>query len=127
MNNLSWLIYLASVLPNIGAFLAFIGFLMSAGLLAWCLITWRYNDTVNTRNRICGYTDEKRKYPNFYVLIPVALFLCIISTLIPDKNTIYLIAGSEVGEYVVNTPEAQEILNDVHKIIKLQLKEATNE
>jgi len=78
-------------------------------------------------NNDTSYKEDKWNYPNFYVLVPLVVFLGVIATLIPDQNTIYLIAGSEAGEYVVNTPEAQEILNDVHKIIKLQLKEATNE
>ena len=119
MNNLSWLIYLASVVPNLSGFIVTIIIVVISALLFWSSVTYMHN---------CDHIKEEEwEYPNFKVFIPLIFLLGLIASLIPDKQAIYLIAGSEAGEHVVNTPEAQEILNDVHKIIKLQLKEYANE
>ena len=117
MNNLSWLIYLASVVPNLSGFIITIMIVVSAALSFWALAVAMHNDDYRA--------EEVWEYPKFKVFIPLIFLLGLIASLIPDKQTIYLIAGSEAGEYVVNTPEAQEIMNDIHSIIKLQLKEYT--
>jgi hypothetical protein len=56
-------------------------------------------------------------------IIPIFLLVLMTDRLIPSRDTIYLIAGSEVGEIVVNSPEAREILNNVKTVIKQQIKE----
>ena len=73
------------------------------------------------------YNNEKRKYPKIRTYLPSILVVFAIAILIPSKETIYLIAGSEAGEYVVSTPEAQEIITDIHTIIKKQLEGYTSE
>lgn len=48
-----------------------------------------------------------------------------LSTLaVPSKNTFYLIAGSEAGEAVITSPEGEEIIRDIKKIIKQQINGA---
>jgi hypothetical protein len=116
MNSLSWFLYLADTLPNIGGFAIFIailfGFVSTLYVVAKGLANSGDNDAkAFVSVPVVGYS------PLIFVL---AVFVAI---LIPSKDTIYLIAGSEAGQFVVETPEAQEILNDVKDIIRLQLED----
>jgi Na+/melibiose symporter-like transporter len=116
MNNLSWFLYFADVLPYLSRAIGIIS-LLSIWVIGMVIV----------------YVIVEDKYPRIFgqkVVIFITIlvvFFGISSLFIPSKQTIYLIAASEIGETVVKTPEAQEMLDDVHKIIKLQLKELTKE
>lgn len=49
---------------------------------------------------------------------PALLVCALLAAVIPDRQTIYLIAGSEAGEVVVESEEARAILNDIREVIK---------
>jgi len=116
MNGLSWFLYLADTLSKIGEGALFLGVLIGITgglLLAFWAVAFLFEDT-------------KTPPPwRPYILSMAILFF--VAVLIPSKETIYLIAGSQVGEYVVDTPEAQEILNDIHAVIRAQLEELAGE
>lgn len=109
MNNLSWFLYFAEVIPSLGhaAMLIFIIVLLVGGVI---LFVWTME----------WYTDDAPK-PWFGVYLTTLVVCLLVSVLTPSEETIYLIAGSEAGEAVVTSPEGQEILNDIHTIIKQQL------
>lgn len=112
MNNLSWFLYLADVLPSFASGVGTASALtLFFGIPLWML--W-YFSTI----------DDKPQYkPNgklIYVFL-VSLVVLALSSLIPSKETIYLIAGSEAGEAVVTSEEGKEILNDIHQVIRHQL------
>jgi len=116
MNGLSWFLYLADTLPKIGegafVLLAIIGII--GGI---CLAFWA----------VAFLSEETKTLPPWRPYIITMAILSFVMVLIPSKETIYLIAGSQAGEYVVNTPEAQEILNDIHAVIRAQLRELAGE
>lgn len=116
MNQLSWFLYLADIIPNIGvaATILLVIVLIAGGPL---MGGWSYA-------WVEGEIKARPWYGTFFCTI---LTLTVISVLVPSKETIYLIAGSQAGEYVVNTPQAQEILSDIHQIIRLQLQEMQGE
>lgn len=112
MNSLSWFLYLADVVPMLGFAIGQIA--IGAAVLGvfgfgfWFVIA----------------ADEKdAPKPPLKRFIAVVVIMGIIGALTPSKQTIYLIAGSEAGEYVVTSPEGQEIINDIKAIIKSQIEE----
>lgn len=118
MNNLSWFIYFVEVIPNISLFLLVSGQIALFGSLfiMFCSIPFYVE----------SYDNDKPKYVEWYKLyykriLPILVFILLIAILIPSKETMYLIAGSELGETVVTSQEGQEIMNDIHEIIKHQL------
>lgn len=117
MNDLSWFLYLADVLPNTANSLGAAGFVVSVfggvGLVAWKGIFEIHKD---------GYYDLVDVPKGFWWAWWVFFFLFVISHFIPSKETIYLIAGSEAGEAVATSETGQEILNDIQQVIKHQLK-----
>lgn len=117
MNSLSWFLYLADVLPSMahGA-----GFFVLMGVLivipGMFVLKFCFTPDRNFTQ------DQKDKIP-FWTISTVLVVTGFLLMLVPERDTIYLIAGSEVGEVVVNSPEAREILNDVKTVIKQQIKD----
>jgi len=107
MNNLSWLIYVAEVLPGVA------GAVMFASMVSICVFVYLF----------AYMWTEGLSTVTIAVLIVVFLVITLVCSLVPSKGTIYLIAGSEAGEYVVSTEAGQEIVNDVREIISYQLKQ----
>lgn len=126
MNSLSILLYIADVLYTttgvLTGFLIFGWFGYVVGSLLykmWGNDAWSYDDpdTREKRKKAREWSPfPKQKW--FWISGLVILFL----TLVPSKDTFYMIVASEAGETVVNTPEAQEIMSDVKEIIDIQLE-----
>ena len=73
------------------------------------------------------WTMPNAREENKPKLNKLSVFLCVLviflSTFVPSKDTVYLIAASELGEEVVTSPEVKDMLNDVRSYIKKSLNE----
>lgn len=126
MNSLSWILYFVDVTYQVR------GLLIAVMIVGWILyVIWRLfvgiwsseifssdEEAVAERKRKAQLLPVLPSKWYFAATIAVSLLL----TLIPSKDTVYMIAASEAGEYVVNTPEAQEMLGDLKNILKMQLR-----
>lgn len=106
MNNLSLFLYLAEVSNNLSGLLAFVSFM---AMLATSLA-----------GIIAAHGVLKPRWPIIGAV--AALVLGIIAALLPSKETMYLIAGSEAGEMVVQSEQGQQILDNINKTINTQLE-----
>lgn len=129
MNTLSWLLYLADILPSIASAWAAIAFF---ALLGWCVITMVRLFEGDPEN---SNTRENPFQRGWYKHIPkvqqllfwVATVLGIVSYSIPSKDTFYLIIASEGAEIIVTDESAKEMFKDVQSIVSLQLQEMIDE
>lgn len=110
MNTVSFLIYIADVLPSLAAALIFwacIGCIVGAFLIA------------------CHYDNHRpesaRKVRRLW-FIPFAMIF--VGIFLPSSNTFYLIAASEIGEDVVTSPRAKKIMQVLDSKLDDFLKEA---
>lgn len=115
MNNLSWFLYFADTLPRIGSLAFFIAVIFGLLSIVYAMASW--------------FAEDGDKDARDFVTIPLAkhsllvfVLACAIAVFTPSKETIYLVAGSEAGEFVVNTPEAKAILSDIQEVIQLQIE-----
>jgi len=113
MNMLTWVIYLSDIVVNVQA--VFISIFIAVGVyLTFRTISAGINNDIY---------DLGIPYPNWIkaglFLVPLAL----ITALIPSKETILLMAGSQFGEQVVKSPEAKELLGDIQEVIHNQLEQ----
>ncbi len=127
MNNLSLFLYLADVIYQVGTFLMVVCVLCPSVYVVHRLACKIWADTSHN-----SYKDEVSKLAEAEILRPfittykpfifafVGIFLL---SLVPSKETFYLIAASEAGEMVVKTPEAQEIMSSLREILNVQLEE----
>ena len=122
MNDLSILIYAADVLPKIATSLGALSFFTAIGIMAATVgkIAYKAENADSYTQRVKPETYEAAvKIKPFslvkWLWVPVVLML--FAAMIPSKQTIYLIAGSEVGEMAINTPEAREVMGDIKTIL----------
>lgn len=134
MNTLSLLIYFAGVTGSIGSFLVLITFL-TAVAAALCIVGWLiYHDETNSSFR--PYTGDKlfeiRKTREDWgkrviIFASLATFIGIISSLIPNRQTVLLIAASEMGEKVLNHPKVEQVVDPSIELITTWMKNETAE
>lgn len=119
MNNLSWFLYLADVLSNVGFLFVCIGVIgmTIAAILVLCAVI----------------VDEMRREAAIKFLkwcvgvFCSCLALLFLATLIPSKETMYAIAASELGEEALKTPTANKAIKALDAWLDKQIKENTNE
>lgn len=113
MNNLSWFLYFAEILPNVGSFFLNLGALTC---VCWCL----FHIFTFEHDRPLYYITVEKKF--FLKPLIAGVVAIVVFSLIPSKETIYLILGSEAGETIVTSAEGEEILRDIKTVIKQQIK-----
>ena len=111
MNTLSWLIYAADVLGKFAP-AAFILTLICF-FISLLVVGAAVSDTDNTDRELLKVS---KKFIFGFFLFG---FITIVS---PSKETIYMIAASEVGEQVIKTPEAREVFEALRLRIMDELK-----
>ena len=117
MNGLSILIWLASIASNV---VTFISGLLIFGVCAIAIANFCFalhcETTHNAKYRFLG--------KNWLIFL---VFIGFVSILIPDKNAMYMIAASQIGETVITQPENAVVLNNVRELINSKLVEAIAE
>jgi len=114
MNTLSWLLYVADAFESLGILLGITATIGVVLVLFTAIIT-AFHDVNN-------YDGPNRGASRLKMLwIPVLAGL--IACAIPSSNTIYMIAASEAGSAVVNSPDGREMLDGVKAIIKKKIAE----
>ena len=113
MNTLSWLVYLSSIIPNLGLFFGLVSAL-GIPVLTFTGIIWSAETGKN----------QFLKLKPWLIVCCVLLFL---SVLIPSQNTIYMIMASEMGEAVVTSEEGQEVFNELKDTVMYQLQQLQGE
>ena len=127
MNNLSYILYFAEALPMVASNIQLVLILAVFAYLAYATIFMILKaDGTDSYARI--YDKEKYKkwsdsYPVFsWWAAAVVIFLFLLTSLVPSKETIYLIAASEVGEVAVKSDVGKELLQDLSEILDHQLE-----
>lgn len=119
MNSLSWFLYLADVIGNVRGVLILFAIIFGAVTLFWLF----------AKGCVAADDDESaKKFAHFMRFAPwIFVSVTFLVAIIPSRDTIYLIAGSEAGEAVVTSEAGQEILNDIKEVIQFQLSEMEGE
>lgn len=129
MNTLSWLIYLASVTGSIGGFFTFIAFITGLGTfigIGGILIT-RISitdaiiaDDVTKLEKLSVFF---RKW--IFIFASLFLFSGTTSVILPERNTVLLIAASEIGEKVVASEKISSVVDPSIELLKTWIEEQT--
>ena len=132
MNTLSWLLYAADVIPSIGGLATCVGIIGIAICAGWSVVglAWgscnadRLTERVDpeTYARARSFMDRRGWIAPPALLIG-ALATLLLSSLIPSRETVLLIAGSEAGEAVVTSDAGRETLALVQDALKAQLRD----
>ena len=132
MNNLSWMIYLADASASLASFLFFIAFVFGiAAVIATITVIVNVFETDEYNRR---YSDDiitsKRSLKKSAFKIAITAFICMIitgstSSLLPSRQTVLLIAASEIGERIVTSERAQSVIDPSIDLLKTWMQRET--
>ena len=121
MNTLSWLVYSADVIPNIGNI--FIALAVVVVIILGCI----FIHGIFERGMARGTESERwakgaslQKKALFSLWVPF-IFITL-SAFVPSERTIYMIAASEIGETAYDSFKGSEIYEALKKRIEQELK-----
>ena len=120
MNNLSWFIYLTQVTDGLSSFLWFMFFFGLIGVIIWLVVAG-----------VCAIDDDEKTQLKFWrtaIASKVWLFgvVAIIAVALPSRQTMLLIAGSEMGERAMKSNAVQDVVNPGVDLLKTWIKEETD-
>lgn len=126
MNNLSWFLYFADVLPNAAGASAAIGIITTCFAVAGTFVTAAVADDAATCFDKERRADGKKRLKNKEYLWPLKFLwlsipLIIVSAFVPSRETIYLIAGSEAGQMAIESETGQALIDEIQLVIERQL------
>lgn len=101
MNSLSWMIYLAGVVGNIGCIAG--ALLIPSGLAVGVAgIVWGVHSN--------EYEKKERESAARILKVATRIFVAcaVVGIVLPDSKTVYAIAASEYGEEALKTPEVSK-------------------
>lgn len=121
MNTLSWLIYLAGVTGSLSGFAVFIavvfGLMAVVTVIVFCSTLDSSADGVELFQKKC-----KGWFSTFMVLM---IFMGTLAALIPSRQTVLLIAASQMGEQVLNHPRVNEVVNPGIELLTTWMQKET--
>jgi len=109
MNSLSWLVYFIGVIGNAGAFFVIMWFIL--------ICIFLLGSVGFGLSLMESYDDEcriiKSNYKTFCKwTVPVFVILSVFSIFLPSRQTMLIIAASEIGERVVTNETVQKEIVD---------------
>ena len=139
MNNLSWLLYWADVLPSLSTLLVFVFGLLffgSCGVFFFYVVVSEDTDekppegkewrNCTREEMLRSYSDDARvamKCWHVKYICPTLFFLWAACFLVPSKDTFYMIAASEAGGEVIQSPEFVKIRAVINQYLDDKLAE----
>jgi hypothetical protein len=132
MNSLSWLIYLAGVTGTLGNFLTFItvifGVLAGVSMVVW-LTSQSFHDT-NGRYHGDAVIQENLKagakaWRWFWGFLALMISFGSVSALMPSRQTVLLIAASQMGEQVLNHPRINQVVDPGIELLTTWMQKET--
>lgn len=127
MNNLSLLIYLAGVTGNLGGFLVFVATVFGV-LSGICAIVWIVSlDTSNFSTAGRAENVRIHSWRWIWAFLVLMIFVGSASALVPNRQTVLLIAGSEMGERVLNHPRFNQVVDPGLELVTTWMQKETAE
>jgi The Golgi pH Regulator (GPHR) Family N-terminal len=133
MNSLSWLIYLAGVAEGLSTIVTVIAVLSGiAAIAAWIAFFAAFDETDSSGR---PYSDEQieqtRKVvrPTIrrvaFTLLFTSIFASVINVGLPSRQTILLVAASEMGERALMSRPVQEVIDPSVELLQTWIRQQT--
>jgi len=121
MNSLSWSIYVIQILGSLDIFLSWLaGFLFFTGGVAFVIRIV----TADAKDADAQQIHAKMmRYVKW--AISCGFVVAFINVVVPDRNTMLLIAASQIGERVVSSEAVQNVVDPSVDLLKTWIEEQT--
>jgi len=115
MNTLSWLIYLGGASSSLGFLSVLFAFVLFSFIIIYVLIFF-----ANQEDKIVLESIKIFPVKTMFIL---ALLASISSCLLPSKETVYMIAASEIGQKVIESKNINGIVDSSLELVKQRINE----
>lgn len=131
--KLALLVYLASTVESVSKLFFLFSLFGLFALISLLMITFAsgygieqgYRETDEQFSRKVEIRTKIFNYSKY--LAPTFLTLCLVSALLPNERTIYLMAGAYATEQIASNERVQKIGSDVLEVIETKLGEMKKE
>ena len=118
MNDLSWLIYLADIAGSVGGLLTFLAVIAGATAVVSLIVTGiavadRHLETAAASRRI------------FRQAMPAGIVVGLIAGFMPGRQTVMMIAASEIGQRAVNSASVAGVVDPSLELLKTWIAKTT--
>ena len=132
MNSLSWLIYAANVAESLSGFLVFITILFAIATIGAVIVAFVHMDEPDFRPLSEPILTLRRKRKVAAFKLSCALFAAmtivgITTSLIPNRQTVLLIAASEIGERVMTHQLVQDVVDPSINLLQTWIQQQTQQ
>ena len=115
--ELALLIWFASVSSGIAKLFGMLAFIMILLVVVIVFVSAMY---YLIEEEVLKIVEYKKSIIGVFI---VGLIFAIISVLIPDERTVYLMAGGYAGQKIVESDKFQKSTNDVYEIVNMKLEQ----
>lgn len=134
MNTLSILIYLSSVAGSLNGFLVFLavifGVLAAGALVSYvyhCDETDQYSRPLPDAMRASYKETRTKSWRRMWLFLMLMIASGVSSAAMPDRQTVLLIAASEMGERVLNHPRVTEVVDPGIELLTTWMRKETEQ
>ena len=134
MNSLSFLIYLAGVTGSVGSFLTFLavvfGILATLSMVVWLVMhdeTDRFSDRLKGDDLVACRSMRTKAWRWFWGFTGLLVLAGCIASITPTRQTVLLIAASEMGERVLNHPRVNSVVDPGIELLTAWMEKETRE
>lgn len=113
MNNVSWFLYFAQIVPSLGTLLEVFGVCIGVGAPIGAVAVFIRNEESSVQYQIAPVRLGR--------WFSVAAALITLGAMTPSRDTMYAIAASQVGEKFLQTEIASDATKALHAWIKSQI------
>lgn len=132
MNTLSWLIYLAGAAGSLNAFVVFLtvifGALAAASLFGFLIYTDetdRYNRPLPAEELTVRRERRGKLWRRMWMLLMLMTMGGVTASVIPERQTVLLIAASQMGEQVLNHPRINQVVDPGIELLTTWMQKET--
>lgn len=131
--SLVWIVYLIGVLPSISKFLGMLSFFGTIGTLGAGIVflicshdssRWGWETQEMKEDKVA---TQKTYLWLVFKLVPVAVLMGVISSLIPSEKTMYYMVAAYGTEKLIENPVAKDLASDGVDVLKQLLVKAKKE
>lgn len=115
MNNLSWLIYFSDIIGSVITWMAVFGVIGCIGCIA--AFIWWLVIGLNPKDKDI---QDSATFQKTFRRLFIWLFVCgvVLSTLLPSRQAIILMAGSQLGERLMKSEEVKGVVDPGLDLVK---------
>lgn len=132
MNTLSWLIYLAGVAGSLNAFVVFLtvifGGLAAASLIGFIIFsdnTDQYNRPLPAAELTVRVEQRRKSWWRMWLFLMLMTMGGVTASAIPERQTVLLIAASQMGEQVLNHPRINQVVDPGIELLTTWMQKET--